>query len=45
MAIDAAVDFLLKGNRTLKEIRFVLFSEADYKIYEDAFSKIEMPIA
>jgi O-acetyl-ADP-ribose deacetylase (regulator of RNase III) len=45
VAIDATVDFLLKGNRTLKEIRFVLFSEADCKIYEGIFSKIEMPLA
>lgn len=45
VALDAAIDFLLKGNRSLKEVRFVLFSEADYKIYEDAFGRIEMPIA
>ncbi len=45
VALDAAIDFLLKGNRSLKEVRFVLFSEGDYEIYEDDFGRIEMPIA
>jgi O-acetyl-ADP-ribose deacetylase (regulator of RNase III) len=44
IALDAAIDFLLKGNRSLKEVRFVLFSEGEYKTYEDVFGRIEMPI-
>jgi O-acetyl-ADP-ribose deacetylase (regulator of RNase III) len=45
VALDAAIDFLLKGSRSLKEVRFVLFSEGDCRAYEDAFGRIEMPIA
>jgi O-acetyl-ADP-ribose deacetylase (regulator of RNase III) len=45
VALNAAIDFLLKGTRSLKEVRFVLFSDEDFKVYEDALGRIEMPIA
>jgi O-acetyl-ADP-ribose deacetylase (regulator of RNase III) len=45
VAIDAVVDFLLKGNRSLKEVRFVLFSMDDLAVYEKTLSSIRMPIA
>ncbi|MGA1974417.1 MAG: O-acetyl-ADP-ribose deacetylase [Conexivisphaerales archaeon] len=44
IALDATVDFLLKGKRSLREVRFVLFSEDDLRTYELALSRIEMPI-
>jgi O-acetyl-ADP-ribose deacetylase (regulator of RNase III) len=44
VAMSAVLDFLLKGERSLKEIRFVLFSEGDYDAYEAALKKLEMPV-
>ena len=43
IAIEAVIDFLLKGNRQVKEIRFVLFSEGDYRTYEEALKGLKMP--
>jgi O-acetyl-ADP-ribose deacetylase (regulator of RNase III) len=44
VAMEAVLDFLLKGNRNLKEIRFVLFSEGDYRVYGDALERLKMPV-
>ncbi len=43
VAMEAVVDFLLKGNRQVKEIRFVLFSNADLEVYETALRALKMP--
>ncbi|HVP23918.1 MAG TPA: O-acetyl-ADP-ribose deacetylase [Conexivisphaerales archaeon] len=45
VALDAVLDYLLKGERSVKEVRFVLFSAHDYEVYEKALSNIKMPIA
>jgi O-acetyl-ADP-ribose deacetylase (regulator of RNase III) len=44
VALNAVVDFLFKGDRQLKEVRFVLFSPGDYRVYEEALRKLEMPV-
>jgi len=45
IAIDAAVDFLLKGRWSVKDVRFVLFTERDFKVCQEALDRTRRPIS
>jgi O-acetyl-ADP-ribose deacetylase (regulator of RNase III) len=44
IALDAAVDFILKGRRPMTEVRYILFSGDDLRTYEETLDQMRTPI-